>query len=538
MHRLLTLGLLFFSGILYGQTPKILPGIYTYDVSVSDDHRPVCVSGNSIALQRGTYAYVLFDLQKGSIQQEDKHLLKISSNHRYLFQSLQYTVRSPGDGKTRNGWQIRSAGIDTDTALHTLITDHLPLDIDEKGNILVSAIWYDSTTWYWNGLKGLYKIDRTTGKLLQTINEDTIFVCRERNGCANLGFYLQKNYFAFSSKTYNQAIDIYPLNGSKKAGIPVHNYKQAYADSSIIFTIADSTNDIKRITAFDVRNGQQLAQMTSSKPMYTEQLYGVAANKMYILQAASGIIEEWSIIKGVFTNTKNWDLFADLGLPKDQRYHFFVVKGPSFFVVPYKMDKAEAGGFAANTAHFFNGTSKKTGMQVFPFYNRTPNDVAIQAKIKEEMDARVAKYKAEQDALAHPEKYCHLNWNTEKWRKGITIKWGGGFYIMADYDCSKDRYKLWQPTQLYEGNGHYMPAKYETVSGTGFRAGNYYSSQQYKTCAACEGDGTYERTVYTTTTKELPWGYFSGIETKKISTRSTTSTQTCSACMGNGVVLQ
>jgi hypothetical protein len=537
MHRLLTLVLFFYTGNLYAQTPKIVSGIYTYNADVSDYHRPYSIAGNSIALERGN-AYVLFDVQKGTIyQKNNKELSKISSNHRYLFQ-FSLTFAPDRVGEPGPGGIIRSEGIYTDTAVHTIYTDYIPLDIDEKGNILASKTWYDPTRLHRDNMKGLYKLDRTTGNLLQTITEDTLLVCKGFSGCGFKGLYPQKNYFAFSSQTYAKDIDIYPFNGAKKVTIPAHGYKYAYADSSIIFTVADSTNDIKRITAFDVRTGLQLAQMTSSKPIYTEQHYGVAGNKMYILQAARAVIEEWSITKGVFTNSKNWDLFTNLGLAKDQRYKFFVVKGPSFFVVPYDMEKAEAGGFAANTAHFFNGASKKINMQVFPFYNRTPNDVAIQKKNQEEQDARVAKYQAQQDMQAHPEKYCHVNWNTEKWRKGITIKWGGAFQILADYDCKKDQYKLWRPNQLYEGNGHYMTAKYEMVSGYEIRGGNFYSPQQYVTCTYCEGDGTYERTVYTTTTKELPWGYFSGIETKKITSKSTTSKVRCSKCEGNGVVLQ
>jgi hypothetical protein len=538
MGRLLTLSLLFFTGISYGQTPKTLPGVFTYDLSLTYDYVNVSQAGNSIALRRGSNLYVFFDFQKGAITQLDRGLTKISSNHRYLFEASRYLAAYPSGSEPKYGWQIKSAGIYSDTALRTIITDHLALDMDDKGNILATSIWYDSTHWYWSGMKGLYKLDRTSGKVLQTINEDTIFVCNDRMGCAFQGFYLQKKYFAYAPKTYGEPVAIYPLDGSQKSIIPAHNYHTVYADSTLLFTVGDSTLDYRKLTAFDVRTGQQLAQKRINRTSHKGQLFSSTKNKLYILQIVAGTIEEWSVENGEFINTKTWDVNATMQLAKDQTYEFFVAKGPSFFVVPVKMNVAEAGGFAANTAHVLNGASNKITMQVFPFYNRTADDVAKQAKAKADQDAYLAKYKAKQDSLEHPEKYCHLFWNTDKWRKGLTIFWGAAYHILADYDCKEDKYKLWRPAQLYEGKGHYMEPKYILVPGDQIRTGNYYSKLQYVICEACEGDGTYERTVYTTKTKELPWGYFSGIETKKITTTSTTTKERCSKCMGNGVVLK
>lgn len=537
MRYLLTLTLFLVTYITYAQAPKIMPGIFLYNISINDDHKPISRSGNTAVIKPGSYQYVFIDLLKGVITKQDKQLLRISSDHRYFFESSTYAINQPFGSRIKNGWQTRSAGIQSDTALRTLITDHIAHDVDERGNILASKIWYDSTNWYWTGMKGLYKLDRTSGKVLQTINEDTIFVCKDRTGCAFMGNYLQKNYYAFGAQTYRVPIDIYPFDGSKKITIPSHDYHTVFADSTIIFTVGDSTLDYRKITAFDVRTGQQLAQKRIDRPANKAQVFRSSKNKMYILQS-SDLIEEWSVTKDGFTITKTWDLNAILGLAKDQYYEFFVTKGPSFLLMPSKMDKAEAGGSAANTAHFMNGSTNKITMQVSPFYNRTADDVVKQKIAKDKQDAFVAKYEAEKDSLAHPEKYCHHFWNTTKWRKGLTIFWGGGYHIIADYDCKNDKYKLWQPAQLYEGKGHYMQPKYVMVPGGQFRAGDYYSRQQYVTCTECEGDGTYERTIYTTKTKELPWGYFSGIETKKITTKATTVSGSCPKCMGNGVVLQ
>ena len=221
-------------------------------------------------------------------------------------------------------------------------------------------------------------------------------------------------------------------------------------------------------------------------------------------------------------------------LAKEQKWAMIILKGLNFFVLPLKLDKAELLGEAANTAHLWQSATNKMSLQVYPFYNRTGDAIAA----SKEYQKWLAKKDEERDSIAHPERYCYKFWNTEKYRRGLTIFWGSGFHILAEYDCKADKYKLWRPAQLYEGNGHYMQAQYVMASGEEFRAGNYATTKHYETCTVCEGDGRYEQTVYTTKTKDLPWGYFSGIETKRISTTATTTIRTCQQCMGNGVVLK
>ena len=62
--------------------------------------------------------------------------------------------------------------------------------------------------------------------------------------------------------------------------------------------------------------------------------------------------------------------------------------------------------------------------------------------------------------------------------------------------------------------------------------------KQFHRCTQCGGEGGERVTTSTTRTKELPFGYFSGIETK--STRTTTNTvwKECYKCDGTGWVLQ
>ena len=62
--------------------------------------------------------------------------------------------------------------------------------------------------------------------------------------------------------------------------------------------------------------------------------------------------------------------------------------------------------------------------------------------------------------------------------------------------------------------------------------------KQFHRCTLCGGEGGERVTTTKTRTKELPFGYFSGIETK--STRTTTNTvwEECYKCDGTGWVLQ
>ncbi len=535
VRQLLLLAYLLFSFISNGQPPKIISGVFIYDILQSNYHK-VSSSGNSVALKRGSYQYVFYDIKNGKMIQADKGLPEVSSDHRYLFESRSFVVRKNERDQSRWAWQIKSIGISSDTIMRTLVADYYALDIDEKGNFIATKIWYDSSESHLSGMKGVYKIDRITGKPLQTLRDDTLFICKDRSGCPFFGMYLQKNYLAFSTKTYTQSIDIYPFGETRKITIPGHSYHTVKADSLILFTIGDSTLDYRHITAFDIRTGQLLAHKRIDRPSYTGQLFQSGGNKMYILQYGR-MIEELTPEKTGFTTTKTWDIALSLGLSKDQFWDFTVLKGPSFFVAPASMTKGEAGGVEANTAHFLQGISNKVTFQVYPFYNRTPQDVAKHEKDLKAQNDFLAKIRAEKDSLAHPERYCHHFWNTQKHRRGLTIFWGGAYYIMADYDCKNDEYKIWRPSQLYNGNGHLMAAQYVMVSGGEFRSGNYSTSKFYQTCTECEGDGTYEVTVYTTKTKDLPWGYFSGIETKKITTTSTTMKMQCKKCLGNGVEL-
>ncbi len=538
MHKFLLLPILLFAVMLHAQPPvKTLPGVLQFDVDAEVTDRRATASGNSIAI-RSQFLFALFDAKKGTVTRLDNKMNMISSNHRYTFVNGSYVARSIPWSPSREATEIKSAGINTDTAIRILRIDYHVVDIDDKGQLVATKMWYDSGRYGITGLKGLYKLDRTTGKILQTLRDDTLFVCTRRAdwGCWPPTIYVQKN-FAVIKTFSDQPNCILPFGETGK--IPLPRFHTVLVDSLVVFTINDSTTTLRNVHAVDSRTGALICGKLFDHPKEGSQVFQVYANKLYQLRDDKGMITEETPGKDGFTQTKTWNLNSTMQLPTDQRWTFVVLKGPSFFVVPELFNKAETLGGAANTAWLFDGPSNKAGLQVYPFYiNRTSQEIATANATQEANNKYFAKVAAEKDSIAHPERYCNKFWNTDKYWRGMTIFWGGGYYIMSDYDCKADKYILWMPGQSHNSTGIYMEAKAATVPGGQFREGYYSINKHYETCTTCDGDGHYEVTEYTTKTKELPWGYFSGIQTKLITTKTTKTIKTCSQCSGNGVVLK
>lgn len=519
------------------QTPKTLPGVFLYNVlSVSNDFKK-SQSGNSVALKRGSYQFVLFDTQKGTITEIDRNLTTISSNHQYLFSNTKEFIRM-GDWRDQmNAWKIVTTGISTDTVVRSLQIDYYAMDMDAKGNIIAMNVWYDSTNMNIKALKGLYLLDRVTGKQLKVFREDTLYIADRPNFFAP-PLFLTKNHLVVGTNISKKQISIFPLNNAPSYNLPIHDQRNVFVDSSFVFSVGDSTDSYIIISAFDIRNGELVSRKAIRRFTPKGQNIDVVDNKLYILQADQQKIMEETPGKNGFETTRAWNLNPEVAIVKDQSRDFFAMKGPSFFIVPSDMKQAEANGVAGNTAWNFHALSNKVNFKVYPFYNRSPEEIARQEKQARDRKAYIDRKNAERDSIEHPERYCYKFWNTPKWKRGLTIYWAHAYYIMAEYDCKADKYKLWRPRQPYNGNGAEMPAQYVMVSGTEFRAEDYSTKKRYYTCTECGGDGTYDVTVYTTTTKDLPWGYFSGIETKKFTTTSQTIKNICKVCKGNGVALK
>lgn len=121
--------------------------------------------------------------------------------------------------------------------------------------------------------------------------------------------------------------------------------------------------------------------------------------------------------------------------------------------------------------------------------------------------------------------------------KGRTYINAGSLVILESYDCDKKQYLAWRPRQ---GNDSYnVPLMAAVTGGTIFLSDKLEPSvKQYQTCDECNGTGKITVITTTTRTKDLPWGYFSGIETKSIRTTTKEELKTCSKCSGTAIVLK
>jgi hypothetical protein len=122
--------------------------------------------------------------------------------------------------------------------------------------------------------------------------------------------------------------------------------------------------------------------------------------------------------------------------------------------------------------------------------------------------------------------------------KGRTYMYKGSAVILEGYDCDKKQFIAWRPKQ---GNDDYSVLPMTKIKGGGtilLSDKLEPSVKQYHTCDACNGTGKILVTSTTTRTKELPWGYFSGIETKSIRTTTKEEMKTCGICGGTAIVLK
>jgi hypothetical protein len=536
MRYLLFLVMLLFSSLIPAQTPiKTIPGFLAADLDIWFDHMRVSNSGNSIAIRYENRKFAFFDLNKGSVAMVNRDLQTLSSNHRYLYDNRSFIYRRDERDNFRYAWKIRSAGVLTDTVVRELVVDHYVLDTDEQNNFITTRIWYDSSSQNLRGMAGIYKLDRLSGKVLQTLRTDTFMVCWRYDGCNLPVFYLQKNYVAFAERTFRLEIKILPYGSDKVISIPAHDYNMAKADSLHIYTTLGSSITHQGVNVFDSRTGEMIAKRTYDRPAKSQLGFEFANNKIYRYDSQQPVIFEDQVQKDSIVTIKKWNTDQTLTMDKNQFWIVRVTKGPSFFMAPLYLKPAEETGGGANTALLFNTVLNKPTMQVYPFYNRSATLIASQAegmKKQKEYLERSAKEAAEEKA-----KRCSTSWNNAEFKRGITRKWDGTYVIMASYDCEKDEYSLWIPNQPGQ-EMDFSAAKFITAPGATIRTYAVRSKEQYLTCTGCDGDGHVERTVYTTKTKELPWGYFSGIETRKITTTSSTKLTICTECHGRGIVLR
>ncbi|MES2777330.1 MAG: hypothetical protein V4722_24340 [Bacteroidota bacterium] len=203
-------------------------------------------------------------------------------------------------------------------------------------------------------------------------------------------------------------------------------------------------------------------------------------------------------------------------------------------VMTYSSGSKEDGEWGSDQ---FRGDGKTLPSKYFRV--RTPEEIAAeetakQAVITKEKDALQAQLTKEKDAKDP----CKMGWGVYGYERGNTRNYQGQYVILSEFDCKKDVYKLYRPAQQHWISKEKFETGYYDAPGAAFRAYSNLPDKHFATCRKCEGDGSEEVTIYTTKTKELPWGYFSGIQTTSTKTTSKTHTQTCKVCDGAGVLLR
>ncbi|RYF91899.1 MAG: hypothetical protein EOO03_00220 [Chitinophagaceae bacterium] len=478
--------------------------------------------GNLIAIIHGDLT--LIDVEKGTIRSTPQKLGGLSSDFRYFFSTGSSNFQETRPGKAP-GWVkgIKVAGTFTDTAERIILTDYDIFDINAREGTMLATRKYSIYGW----VDGLFVLDFKTGDVRDSLRKDNT-MCGEHFPVA------KKSYLLFPGK--NSASVVLPLDSSKAAVIrPDAWLSGEFADDNYVYTHASRNKN--EFTAYDRRTGKKVAALSFPGTADDQMLYALFGNRVYRYDKITATVYEEEVGNGSFTTVASYQP-AGLSLPENQRWSMLAFKGPSVLFIPIDIDSAEAHGGAANTATLVALSSGKAALKISPFFVRTSTMLAQQVADKKASDEAWTKVMAEsekkkkEDAVKKAAE-CKKNWGNADFNKGITRRWGEFYIILESYDCEKDEYRFWLPRQPAWS----LEAKFTNDYGYNIRQG-VKPAQQFHSCTQCGGDGSYEVTTYSTRTKELPWGYFSGIETKSIRTTATTRKQFCNACSGQGVVLK
>jgi hypothetical protein len=476
--------------------------------------------GNSIAIIHGDLTVI--DIEKGIMRTTPQKLGGLSSDFRYFFSTGTSSFQETRPGKPA-GWVkgIKVKGTFTDTTERIIFTDHDIFDINAKEGTMLATRKYTSYGW----VDGLYRLDFKTGDVIDTL--------RKGNTMCGENFPVVKNgYLLFPGK--NSSSVVFPLDSSKAAVIRSNEWLGGdLADDNYIYTHTWNKN---KLVAYSRRTGE-IAASVSFTGSADDQRFALFNNRIYRYDKITSTVYEEEIRDGSYTPVANYKLDG-LSLPQSQRWAMICGKGPSLLFVPIDIDSAEVNGETANSATLISLSTGKASLRISPFYVRTSSMLAQQVADKKASDERWTKLMAEEEQKKKEDAVkkaveCKKNWGNADFNKGVTRKWGEFYIILESYDCEKDEYRFWLPKQ----QAWSLEAKYEHDHGYNIRLG-VKPLKQFHKCKACDGDGSYEVTTYTTRTKELPWGYFSGIETRSIRTTATTRKQFCNACQGQGVILE
>jgi hypothetical protein len=337
---------------------------------------------------------------------------------------------------------------------------------------------------------------------------------------------------------------VFPFNSTEVATIHYaelgdERFEPELMDDDNVYMHSTSFRNGRDLTAYSLRTGALAAQHKFPEAKDYQMLFAVGANRLYRYDRARAMVYAEEARGGVFAAVDSFRI-SGLTLPDEQQWAMQVCKGPSLLFTPLNLEKAEAAGSDANTASLVLLSSGKVSLRVTPFYNRSASVAAQQAADQKAFNEKSARNNAEserQEKVRVAER-CKTSWNTEQYRKGLTAQYDGAFVILESYDCAKDEYRFFVPQQPNDWNAQTAGGGWKTAGGPSFRYSTIASKKQYHTCTECDGAGKVLKTTTTTRTKDLPWGYFSGVETRSTRTTTKDEIKTCVRCGGRGVVLE
>lgn len=243
----------------------------------------------------------------------------------------------------------------------------------------------------------------------------------------------------------------------------------------------------------------------------------------------------FTLIEGYYDNGKLTGFYFENDKEQKRSYEFLRFAGYN----PYQPFKEDIIKSVEASNHFcFDAMSRYKPLLVAEMKKKLEGNLAAEAWAKSP------------EGLAHKQRVEEANRLYEAQRKkdcdaelakigvkGRTYLQSGTLLILEGYDCDKKEYIAWRPRQ---GIDPYSAPAMTQVRGKIIFSFNKFepSPKQYQTCDACNGTGKILVTTTTTRTKELPFGYFSGIETKSIRTTTTEELKPCAVCGGMAIVLK
>lgn len=503
-----------------------------------------------LAVYREDNSLLTLDVAKGAIR-------KLPVKYMELSPDVQHSVYINGfhDVRMPNGnWEKKSTTVIHHlggSAVDTLTSDYFPFGMDAQGRIIAAKTILSESKNEVFCLVGLYAIDWRSGQPVATLRTDTIY----KPGRFGLGSYgsswgggapemwsLRPSFLVI--KAGKQRLQVFPFNSEEIVTIHYEEtgderFEPQLIDDANVYMHSTVFRHGKDLTAYSIRTGKLAAKHQFPNAANYQMLYAVGSKGLYRYDKAAAMVYAEVVRDGAFVATDSFKI-SGFALPTSQDWEMLACKGPSLLFTPLNIDKAEAGGEAANTASLIALPSGKVTLRITPFYNRSAAAIAQAAVDGKAAFEKQRAWAAAQEKTAVEEKAarCKAAWGNSEFNQGITRKWGEFYVILKSYDCEKDEYSFWIPKQAFGSNTFDTEGKFATDNGHNFRLSGHKTREQYHTCTECDGDGSYEVTTYTTRTKDLPWGYFSGIETRSIHTTATTRQQFCNACHGRGVVLK